>query len=231
MDLIFVNPNKVDKDEKEGQATKTFHSKFPDSGATMKVAPPTQGTAVAATVKSAAITPSNPSCAPHMDKIMGLYDNGFDSLNLEGYDFYEYFKGIIANADNPSMFLIAFQMAKGMDPNVTKERLLEQSQYYIDEITKVHTGYAADGSSKSEETLRLKAGEESSLTLEISSIDAELRRLTEEKKSKEVALSGIDAKYSTQITDVQCKIMANDMAKESIVGSIMKVVNGIKKHI
>jgi hypothetical protein len=230
-DLIFVNPDDKNK-EKEGQARKEFTSKFPDSGATVKTAPPkTQGTTVTAPVKAAAITPDNPACGPHMDKIMSLYDQGFDGLNLDGYDFYEFFKGIISNADNPQMYGMALTMAKGIDSNVSKEKLLEQSQYYINEINKVHTQYSLNGSQKNEEQLKLKAAEESTLTLALTNIDNEIARLTAEKASKESALKTIDTKYADEIEEIQCKIMANDMAKDRIVGSIMKVVNGIKNNL
>lgn len=77
-DLFFIN-NEEKKTEPKEDSQKSFKTKFPSSGSeTSTVAPPT----VTRTEPTMAITPDNPACAPHMDKIMKLYEDGFNGLNL-----------------------------------------------------------------------------------------------------------------------------------------------------
>lgn len=205
----------------------SFQSKFPSSG-------PVQQNTVTETVKEVkrkqSITPNNPSCAPHLGKIMEMYEKGFESLNMDGFDFFEYFKMVIEGGINDSKaFTMAFNMAKAM--NGTKESLLDQSNYYIDEINKVHSNYVEAGNKKLKEAISTKTIEETSLKTELMGIDSELLRLTNLKKVKETELKDIDNKFEPQITEIECKLMANDMAMESIIGSIQKVVTGINNNI
>lgn len=233
--LIFADSG----DEKEKKVDtpeagrKTFKSKFPSSE-------PIEDTPKAAAFKSSfpttskveAITPDNPSCGPHLDKIMAMYEKGFDNLNQDGYDFYEYFKAVVqVGVNNPEMYKMAFTMAKTMEPNVSKTSLIDQSKFYVNEITTVHKHYVQTGESKRTEMLRLKGSEESTLQQEVLDIGAEIQRLTSLKSQKEGELSTIDSKYASEITDIECKLMANDMARDSIVGSINKVVKGINDNI
>ena len=133
-DLIFVNEDDKDKKKVEVVAQDSFKSKFPSSNGggspTSETSFPTQSVTT-----MAPITPENPACGPHLDKIMTLYEQGFDSLNQDGYDFYEFFKAVIeAGANNPAIYSMALTMAKAMDSKVSKESLLSQSQFYITEI-------------------------------------------------------------------------------------------------
>jgi hypothetical protein len=65
----------------------------------------------------------------------------------------------------------------------------------------------------------------------LTQIDADIERLTKAKAEKQAALAGIDAKYSPQITEVECKLMANDMARDRIIGTIQQVVTGINQNL
>ena len=227
--LIFAGQEDEGKEKKETteNVQSSFTSKFPSSGpvATTKTVTP-----VAPVKTEKAITPDNPMCAPHLDKIMTMYENGFESLNIEGFDFFEYFKMVVeGGVQNAQMYGMAFTAAKSMGS--TKQSLIDQSNYYITEIQKVHTNYVAAGNKKRHEAITSKTTEETSLKTELLGIDSDLERLTELKKQKESALRDIDNKYEPQITEVECKLMANDIAKERIIGSIMTVVDGINKNI
>lgn len=221
-DLIFASPEgsgKKEKKESTEGAQNSFKSKFPSSS-------PIKETKTVTT----AITPANPACAPHLDKIMNMYEKGFEGLNMEGFDFYEFFKMVVeGGVNNPAMYTMAFTAAKSMGS--TKESLLEQSNYYITEIQKVHGNYVAAGDKKRQEAISSKTTEETSLKTELIGIDSELERLTALKQQKEAELRDIDNKYEPTITEVECKLMANDMAMEGIVGSIQKVVTGINNNI
>jgi len=228
--LIFAGHNKDDdkkKKEPTDNAQTSFKSKFPSNG---PITETKTETPAVVTKTAPAITPSNPACAPHLDKIMSMYEKGFEGLNMEGFDFYEFFKMVVeGGVDNPQMYGMAFTAAKSMGS--TKQSLLDQSNYYITEIRKVHNNYVMAGDKKRQEAITSKTTEETSLKTELIGIDSELERLNDLKKQKEAALKDIDNKYEPTITEVECKLMANDMAMEGIVGSIQKVVNGITNNI
>jgi hypothetical protein len=233
LDLFIINDdNEKKKDEPKEDVQKSFKSKFPSSGsATVEVEVKTEPITQNAPVM-AAITPQNPACAPHMDKIMKLYEDGFNGLNLAGYDFFEFFQAVVkTGANNPSMYNMALTMAQAMDSSVSKESLVKQSQYYIDEIEKVYKTYVDNGNVKRQEALQAKGNEEASLSKDLSDINDEIARLTQLKSEKEIELSKIDSKYSPDITDIECKLMANDIAKERIIGTIKTVVDGINKNL
>ena len=222
-DLFFVSDDENKKETKEENVQQTFKSKFPSSG-------PVETVTKNTTVTSAPITPDNPACVPHLDKIMGLYESGFDGLNMEGYDFYEYFKMVVeAGPNSPTAYTMAFTMGK--TAGATKDSLLSQADFYITEINKVHQHYVDNGTKRREAALKSKGTDESSLNNELTEINNEIARLNVLKGQKEAELAAIDGKYSPQITEVECKLMANDIARERILASITTVVNGIKTNL
>jgi len=223
-DLFIVKPNNGEV-EKTNSGQQSFNNKFPQGVNRIK-------TAMTSHTIPQSITPNDPSCEPHLSKIMGMYEKGFDNMNQDGYDFYEFYKAVVANGiDNQLVYNMGLTMASSVDKSVTKQSLLEQSQYYITEINKVHSHYESEGNTKSQEIVKIKNQEESTLRSEIDNIKSEIIRLNNLKTQKEGELTSIDSKYTPEITEISCKIMANNMAKESIVGSLSKVVDGIKKYL
>ena len=228
--FIINNDNEKKKDEPKEEVQKSFKSKFPSSGSAMAETETLTPTAPVTPV--AAITPENPACIPHMDKIMKLYEDGFNSLNMTGYDFFEFFQAVVKTGqNNPAMYNMALTMAQAMDPSVSKASLVTQSQYYIEEINKVYKTYVDNGNIKRQEALQAKGNEEASLSKDLGDINNEIARLNQLKSQKEADLSRIDSKYSPDITDIECKLMANDIAKERIIGTIKTVVDGINKNL
>ena len=232
-DLFFVNDDK--KDDKKKTETKevqsSFENKFPSSGPVneTKTATPV---AQQSTATMEPITPENPACAPHLEKIMKLYEDGFNGLNMAGYDFFEYFQAVVQTAiNNPAMYGMALTMAKAMDPTVSKQSLISQSEFYVTEINKVYQHYVENGTTKRKSALEAKGSEETSLTNELNGINSEIARLTQLKAQKESELATIDNKYSPQITEIECKLMANDIARERILASIKTVVDGINNNL
>jgi len=231
--FIISDGNEKKKEEPKEDIQKSFKSKFPSSGsAHVESKTETIIPTVAPPTAMAAITPENPACLPHMDKIMSLYEDGFNGLNLAGYDFFEFFQAVVkTGANNPTMYNMALTMAQAMDSTVTKSSLVTQSQYYIDEIEKVYKTYVDSGNVKRQQALQSKGNEEASLANELTEINNEIVRLNQMKSQKEAELSRIDSKYTPDITDVECKLMANDIAKERIIGTIRTVVDGINKNL
>lgn len=168
----------------------------------------------------------------HLEKALELYQKGFDSLNQPGYDFYEFYQAVMqAGPTNPQIYTMAFTMASAMDKTISKDRLVQQSDYYLTEIEKVYNDYVGKGNSKKEELLSQKKHENESLMGELSLLKQQLEAITTQIADRENKLSVIDVKYSPMIGDVEGKISANQIAKTKIAQSIEQVKNGIINNL
>jgi hypothetical protein len=165
-------------------------------------------------------------------KTLEMYEAGFDSLNQPGYDFYEFFKAVMAGGvDNPAIYGMAFGMGSAMDKSITKDKLLMQSDFYITEINKVYNDYVAKGNGKRQEVINQKNHENESLVGELNLMRQQLEQLQVQISDRENKLSVIDSKYGPILNEVETKIAANDLAKQKIVGSIEQVKNGIINNL
>lgn len=172
------------------------------------------------------------SCEPYMNSVLELYNKGFDSLNKEGYDFYEFYKAMLAaGPDNAAMYAMALNMAKAMDSSVTKENLLRQSEYYLTEISKVHKNYEDQGKAKANNILSQKTTEEGTLNRELSEVQSQLEQLRQKENNIKIQIGAIDSKYSAQLSEINCKIEANNVAKKELFDSINKVKQGINTNL
>jgi len=237
-DLFIVNDNKqTEKKKTFDGGTKKFKNSFPTSE-TEKVDTSTTPKDFFNNPKDVfkpteTLTPNSDVCEPHMDKIMSMYEEGFNKMNQDGYDFFEFFKGVVEadGVDNPTVYKMALSMAKNMGGSVTKESLLNQADYYLKEINTVYEHYVSLGKTKRSNTLTQKENEESTLNSDLIRINNEIARLNLEKGTVQRSLETIDGKYTPQVTDIDCKLLANNLAKETLVNSITSVVNGIKNNI
>lgn len=168
----------------------------------------------------------------HLEKALELYQKGFDSLNQPGYDFYEFYQAIMqAGPTNPQIYNMAFTMASAMDKTITKDRLVQQSDYYLSEIEKVYNDYVTKGNAKREELVAQKKHENESLVGELSLLKQQLEAITTQIADRENKLSVIDVKYSPMISDVEGKMNANQIAKSKVTQSIEQVKNGIINNL
>ena len=169
----------------------------------------------------------------HLDKIVEMYQNGFDSLNQPGYDFYEFFQAIINSGgiDNPQMYLMAMSMGSAMDKTNTKTKLLTQADFYLNEINKVYNQNVSAGSSKKQELVTQKDNENQSLNSDLSNLKAQLEAINNQIRTKQGQLSLIDNKYQPLISDIDAKLNANETAKTTLINNITKVKEGINNNI
>ena len=168
----------------------------------------------------------------HMEKALELYQKGFDSLNQPGYDFYEFYQAVMqAGPTNPQIYTMAFTIASAMDKTISKDRLVQQSDYYLTEIGKVYNDYVAKGTSKREDLLAQKKHENESLVGELSLLRQQLEAITTQIADRENKLSVIDVKYAPMVGDVESKISANEIAKNKVVQSIEQVKQGIINNL
>jgi len=167
-----------------------------------------------------------------IDKAIANYENGFDGLNQAGYDFYEFFKAVIQiGADNPAIYGMAFTMAKAMDASLSKDKLLQSSDYYINEITNVYNNNVAKGNERKTTLINQKNSENNSLNDELNSMRQQMEALETQIKDRENKISLIDGKYESQINDIEGKLSANEIGKNQIVSKIQQVKNGIINNI
>jgi len=175
------------------------------------------------------VTSVGSNCEPHMSKILEKYETGFNSLNQPGYDFFEFFQSVMKiDPRNPQVYDMAFTMGNSMDPTLTKEKLVSQAKFYLDEIGKVHTNFKTEGEAKKESINANKSSEGSSLVSQVEILKIDLEKITRELSDKESQLSTLDVKYTPQLVEIDCKLQANDLAKDKLISSIEMVRDNIK---
>lgn len=241
-DLIFKSDEKDDKKKENNSKTpKEDNVKFPDQSSS------SPSVASEAEMESDPFISDFPTpepvfegdsktvpnaCKPYIDKVMKMYEEGFNRLNQDGYDFFEYMQAVISGGiNNPQVYQMAFNMGKGMIPTLTKNVLVDQSEFYLREIEKVYQLYADQGVKKKEELMTQKQNEEKQLRSNVEELEQTIARLQTELQHKKDTLNGIDKRYHDEITELECKSQANQLARNKIVGKIEQVVQGIGNNV
>lgn len=229
-DLFIINEEEAKKETTVPANSEPV--KFPGATASVTMAPAGVGTPQMMPSSMGIPLESNPMCQPHMEKIIQMYETGFDGLNMDGYDFFEFYKAILsAGADNPAVYPMAFTMAQSMDKKITRDLLLTQSDFYVQEISKVHTKYVEGGSGKKNELLSRKEKEREQLGTEVQNLKMQIEALTHQMNNAQNNLTQIDNKYANDLMEVECKLMANDVAKNNLLASIDKVKQGLINNV
>ena len=168
----------------------------------------------------------------HLMKALEVYQNGFDSLNQPGYDFYEFYQAITqGGVDNAQIYPMAFTMASAMDKSVTKDKLIQTADFYLNEINKVYSDYVAKGNSKKQDLTTQKNNENQALANELNMMEQQMEALRTQIFDRQNKLNAIDSKYGPMINEIDSKILANETAKSQITNSIQQVKNGIINNI
>lgn len=168
----------------------------------------------------------------HFEKFVEVYEKKFSDLNQDGYDFFEFFQSIIhGDVENPQTYKMAFGMGSAMDKSISKEKLLSQSEFYIEELNNVYNKYVSEGTAKKKDLTNQKQSEAQNLTNEVNSLKEQFEAIKFQIQDKEKKLSLIDGKYEPQIVEVDKKLLANDCAKNKILTTIEKVKEGIQNNL
>jgi ABC-type phosphate transport system auxiliary subunit len=179
---------------------------------------------------SSAMKPSTTGDA--FNEVLAVYEKGFEGLNQDGYDFFEMYKAVMAvGADNPQAYQMAFAMGKSIKSDLSKNILIEKSQYYVQEIAKVHSKYDDIGNKKKNDLAAQLNAEKTELTNQINSLEGQLTAINAQLSKTKTALSGIDGKFNAPLADMDQRIEANNQAKDTILNSINKVINGINQNL
>ena len=212
---LFVNEEKAQNSQtevKEVFSAPVSDSKFPE------------------TINNpSAVSNSNNS---YIGEVFDVYQKGFEGLNNEGFDFFELYKSVNAvGVTNPQSYQMAFTMGKTIRPELTKEFLIEKSNFYISEIEKVYSKYNETGTSRNKELNTSISIQKSNLSKNISDLEVQIAKLQTELEAKKFELSKIDIANHAQFTEIQLKIEANNIAKQKILESINLVVTGINQYL
>lgn len=177
---------------------------------------------------------------PFTSEVLDVYEKGLDSINMPGYDFFEFYRSvsIAEGLNNEQTYKMAFQMATVMDKTLTKEKLVSDADFYISKINEVHNDYITQGQQKlkiiddkkREEKNRLSQEIEIS-TARINELRNEIQRLEKEISEKSIKLNGIDAENQANESTIKEKLAANDQAKTVISNMLNLVKDNIRKFI
>ena len=168
----------------------------------------------------------------YMQKAFEMYEKGFESLNKDGFDFYEFYQSVMQGGPtNPQVYAMAFNMGSIMDKSLSKSKLINDADFYVSEITKVYNDNVSKGTAKKQNLLAQKDSENKSLVAELENMEQQLEALKIQIDDRKRKLSDIDSKYSPELTDFDNRLGANELAKNKIVDSIEQVKQGINLNI
>jgi hypothetical protein len=192
-----------------------------------------------ATTPSFSVGGTTPADQSAVNEVLGVYEKGIDSINMPGYDFYEFYKAIgsISNAGEQA-YIMAYQMAKSMDNTLTPQKLVADAEFYISKINEVHSQYTTQGQQKINALQTKKNEEKSQLNKEIEQgiqqiahLRSQLHTIESDVNLKKSKLTTIEGSYIPQETAIKQKLLANDNAKQISTLKLITVKEGIQKNI
>jgi len=199
---------------------------------------PVSSTNVDGFVQPSAI-PSSPVSNPAINEVMKVYENGLESINMPGYDFYEFYMAIISTgAAGEQTYNMAFQMAKSMDRTITVQKLVNDADFYISKINEVYSDYVSQGQQKLNSLQEQKSQEKNKLSAEIENCNSRIAQLKAELKQVEAQLNQqkndlnkIDQSIYPKEKAIREKLLANDMAKKNSIDKLSTIKEGLQRFI
>ncbi|NJM25371.1 MAG: hypothetical protein HC859_07670 [Bacteroidia bacterium] len=175
------------------------------------------------------------SASPFLEEIVEVYEKGLQSINMPGYDFYDFFLAIkAAGAQNEAVYKMAFQMGKTLDPSITADKLMQDAEYYVSKINEVYKTYSEQGRSKLNGLEAQQGADKQKLSNDVARVESEIARMKQQIMAMEATLTEtradlakVDGAYKPQRDQIQQKLAANDQAMHLCVQKL----NGIKENI
>ncbi len=172
-------------------------------------------------------------------EVLSVYEKGLESINMPGYDFYEFYMSVNAiGSPTEPVYNMAFQMAKTMDRTITTQKLLTDAEFYISKINEVYNQYVAQGQAKLNELSNQQQAEKqkladdfNSIVSEIDKLKSQLSVLENELQQKKTAQSQVEQVYKPQETTIRSKLHANDNAHNISLQRLNTVKDGISKYL
>lgn len=122
-------------------------------------------------------------------------------------------------------------MGKSINSDLTKDFLLQKANFYIAEIEKVYEKYNVVGKAKKQELDNNITKDKYNLSKSITDLESNIVQLQKELEAKKAELQKMDPANRKELTEIQLKIEANDLAKEKIMSSINTVITGINQYL
>lgn len=167
-----------------------------------------------------------------LETIKKTYENGFESLNKPGYDFYEYFKSIKSiNGTSSDHYMMAFTLGKSMMENLSSESLSTDGQFYLDELNKAYTSFDNEGKFALGKLSSSRDEEKKEITKNIDSLHEQITQLQLQLDEQTLKFNSIDMKFEKQMNDTQLKLQINDQVKNELTNEIGMVITNIKNFI
>lgn len=191
------------------------------------------------TSSGSGFTAAPPAVDATVKEVLDVYESGLDSINMPGYDFYEFYKAITSIGQvNEHTYQLAYQMAKSLDKTVTAQKLMTDAEFYISKINEVHGQYTSQGQQKMNALQQQKNTDKDKLQREIdagatriSQLRAELQQLEADINQKRSILAKTDESFNPQEKTIREKLMANDMARKISIEKLNAIKEGILKYI
>jgi len=179
------------------------------------------------------------SGSPDVAEVMEVYDNGLASINMPGYDFYEYYMAVNAAGFNSEQaYNMAFKMAKDMDSTLTVQKLVNDAEFYISKINEVHSQYVGQGQQRLTQLNEKRTSQKNEMTksleqanIRLTQLKNEIQQLENEIRQKNTSLSGIDAQFEPQELVIKHKLAANDFARNTSISKLTLVRDHILKFV
>jgi hypothetical protein len=195
---------------------------------------PASVSSIASTTAPATALPTN-TIAPAAENVkemkLRIYQL-LESLNKPGCDFFEVWNAAIemggANSNN---IKAAFTSLRYVDKSLTKEKLLETSDFYISSLKKVLDAETTKRQEEKDKLIKQKEQEKANLTAEISDIEQQIIVLQNMLADKKLQSEGINEKYKLPVELIEEKIANGHQSVNSVLGEMQQVVAIIQKEI
>lgn len=181
----------------------------------------------------------NTGSNPYLNEIIEVYEKGLESINMPGYDFYDFYLAIkAAGSQNEAIYKMAFQMGKTMDTSITATKLASDAEYYISKINDVYKNYSEKGSQKLDSLENELTREKESLTHEVNRIEGDINKMRQQIMTLEQKLSEtrndlmkVSSKFKPQQDVIRQKLQASDQAMQVSIQKLNSIKDGITKYL
>lgn len=168
------------------------------------------------------------NCENEVKQVLEQYEAHLAKVNLEGYDFYEFYNAVMSNGiDNVVAYPIIFNTARSFDPTLTSQKITETGQFYLGEIIKAFEDFDKMCKSRLDEFEKTKEAEKNSMNYRIKNIETQIQELQKELSEAYIQLNEVDGKYVVDIERVKCLEFANRSVKSNMETTINKIISNI----
>ncbi len=163
-------------------------------------------------------------------EIKKRFDDFLTSINLPGYDFLEFFNAV-KNFEDANSYKTALSVASSFDASLNKEKLVKDSNFYIDSINKIVDEQRGQSQSR---ISSLNTDYNKTIT-DINKKMEDLQRKLIEIQNEIGTLAGqkpiIESKYQQDVEEVNRKMSTLVYYQEQIVNQINKVKTNIQNYL